>query len=67
MMGKSLREAREDAGLTQQKMADELGISRQTYLEIEKNPTKATVLQARRICEVLSRSYEYIFFDRSAS
>ena len=63
----SLRQAREDAGLTQQQMATELGVSRPTYAKIEEDPASASVLQARRICEILSRSYEYIFFDRSAS
>lgn len=63
-MGKqqTLREARENAGFTQQFMADELGCSRPTYVKIEENPETASVLQARRICEILSRSYEGIFF-----
>lgn len=63
----TLKEAREDAGFTQQEMADELGISRPTYAGIEGNPERATVLQAKRICEILSRPYERIFFDRSDS
>lgn len=63
----TLREAREDAGFTQQEMADELGISRITYAGIESNPDKATVLQARRICQILSRPYERIFFSRNDS
>lgn len=63
----TLREAREDAGYTQQYMADELGISRPTYMKIEEDPSNASVLQARRICEILSRSYECIFFGRDAS
>ena len=63
----SLRAAREDAGFTQQYMADELGISRPTYVKIEEDPTQASVLQAKRICEILSRSYEHIFFGHSVS
>lgn len=61
----SLFEARKAAGITMQEMADELGISRQTYKKIEENPAIATVLQARHICAVLSRSYESIFFGRN--
>ena len=64
---KTLREAREEAGFTQQYMADELGVSRPTYIRIEENPANASVLQARHICEILSRSYEAIFFGRNAS
>lgn len=63
----SLREAREDAGFTQDQVAAELGVSRPTYAAIEADPTRATVLQAQRICEILSRSYEHIFFNRNAS
>lgn len=66
-MADSLRKAREDAGFSQQEMADELGVSRPTYANIEANPERATVLQARRICQLLSRSYEKIFFGRNAS
>lgn len=61
-METTLKEARESAGFTQQQMADELGISRPTYSQIEANPGKATVMQAKRICTLLSRNYERIFF-----
>lgn len=63
----TLKDAREELGLTQQEMANELGVSRPTYAAIEANPDKATVLQAKRICEILSRPYERIFFARNAS
>lgn len=64
---RSLREAREEAGFTQAYMASELGVSRPTYANIEDNPDRASVLQARRICEILSRGYESIFFVRTDS
>ena len=48
-------------------MVDELGVSRPTYIKIEENPSKASVLQAKRICEILGKSYEQIFFGKSAS
>lgn len=63
----TLLQARESAGITQQEMADSLGVTRQTYAKIEASPDKATVLQARRICQLLSRSYERIFFADSDS
>ncbi len=63
----TLRHAREEAGYTQQDIADELGVTRQTYSSIEANPDKATVLQARTICRLLSRNYERIFFARNDS
>ena len=62
MKTETLREARESAGYSQQDMADKLGVSRQTYASIELSPEKATVLQARTICKILSKNYERIFF-----
>lgn len=66
-MRETLREARERAGYTQQEMADALGVSRPTYAAIEANPSRATVLQARNICQLLAKNYEYIFFASEAS
>ena len=63
----ALREAREELGYSQAKMASELGISRQGYAAIEANPDRATVSQARAICTILSRKYEQIFFGRGAN
>lgn len=54
----TLQEAREKVGSTQEHMAHELGVSRPTYCKIEKEPANAGVLQTRRICKILSRSYE---------
>ena len=65
--GKTLREVREESGFTQEYMANELGVSLPTYRKIEEKPETASVLQARRICEILSRNYESIFFGRYAS
>lgn len=66
-MVQTLREAREEAGYTQKYMADKLGVSRQTYANIEDDPGRATVVQARSICRLLSKNYERIFFGLDAS
>ena len=63
----TLKEARQEIGITQQEMADELGVSRPTYKAIEADPSRATIAQAKQICSVLSRSYETIFFGRKDS
>lgn len=63
----TLKDARKEAGYSQEYMANELGISRQTYANIEKDPSSATVLQARSICRILSKNYERIFFGLGAS
>lgn len=66
-MQQTLREARKQAGISMAEMAHELGVSRPTYSKIEKDPTVATVLQAKRICQLLSKNYEYIFFGKDDS
>lgn len=64
---KTLREIREDAGLSQQHMADRLGVSRQTYANYELHPDRVTIKQAREICAALGSEYERIFFGKFAS
>ncbi len=66
-MAQTLREAREEAGYTQEYMAKKLGVSRPTYAKIEGDPRRATIVQARSICKLLSKNYERIFFGLDAS
>lgn len=56
MPNETLEEARKRAGYTQQYMADKLGCSRPTYAAIEADPARATVLQAKTICSLLSKN-----------
>ena len=44
--------ARIAAGLKQVEMAEKMGISRDTYRKIEKDPEEATVAQAKQIAEI---------------
>lgn len=67
MSDKTIREVRVEAGITQQQMADKLGISRQQYANYEAHPERVTIEQARRICAVLGAEYERIFFGKFAS
>lgn len=66
MIEQTLESARKETGYTMEYMAKQLGVSRQTYSNIEKDPTSASVLQAKRICEILSKNYERIFFGINA-
>ena len=61
---KTLVECRKDAGLTQDYMARELGITRSRYAQIERDPSNITIKQARKICSVLGRAYETIIFSK---
>ena len=65
--GETLEEARRRAGFTQKQMAEQLGCSRPTYAAIEQTPGRATVLQAKAICQLLAKNYEQIFFGIDAS
>jgi DNA-binding XRE family transcriptional regulator len=67
MSDMTIRQVREQAGLTQQNMADKLGISRQAYAAYESHPERVTIEQARRICSILGAEYERIFFGKFAS
>ena len=67
MSEKTIRQVREEAGLTQQDMANKLGVSRQAYALYEQHPERVTIEQARRICSILGAEYERIFFGKFAS
>ena len=58
----NLAEARKQARYSQQAVADQLGISRQTYIRMEKNPDDITISDARALAELYGVSVEDIFF-----
>lgn len=64
---KTIREVREEMGLSQQYMASKLGVSRQAYSNMEKHPEQMKVSQARMICAIFGSEYERIFFAKFAS
>ena len=57
----TLRQARTHAGLTQEDVANSLGIDRGTYLRMEKDPQRATVRQINVISELTGIPVEAIF------
>lgn len=57
----TLKELRVSRGLKQEDMATALGISRPRYCQIEKDPDRARIEQARMICEILDCSMDDIF------
>ena len=58
----TLKQARVINEITQQKMADLLGIHLDTYRKIEKNPDLATIEQARKIAEATGVPVAQLFF-----
>lgn len=61
---KTVREMRVARGKTQAEMADDLGVSRPTYIKFENDPGAMSVGTAQRVCALLDCSMEDIFFCR---
>lgn len=64
-MGKNtaMKDARAKAGLSQQELADKLGISRQTINAIEKGDYNPTIRLCIGICRVLNRTLNDLFWE----
>lgn len=64
-MGKNLamKQARAEKGLSQQELADKLGVSRQTINAIEKGDYNPTIKLCIGICRVLERTLNDLFWD----
>ncbi len=62
MTYETIEEARRSLGITQDDMADELSITRQTYAKMEQNPENITIRDARTICSILGKRFGEIFF-----
>lgn len=58
----TVKQARSIAGKTQAGMARLLGIDRSTYIRIEKDPSRATVSQAKKISQETGIPVGQIFF-----
>lgn len=57
----TLKELREDRGVTQKAVANHLGVSRQTYNRYENNQERMTIQQAKAACDFLHVDIADIF------
>lgn len=66
-MGKNyaMKQARAEAGLSQQELADRLGVSRQTINAIEKGDYNPTIKLCIGICRVLGRTLNDLFWEET--
>ena len=66
-MGKNfaMKQARTEAGLSQQELADKLGVSRQTINAIEKGDYNPTIKLCIGICRVLERTLDDLFWEET--
>ena len=64
-MGKNLamKDARNKAGLSQQELADKLGVSRQTINAIEKGDYNPTIKLCVGICRILGLTLNDLFWN----
>lgn len=63
MQRKTIVEARNELGITQTEMADQLNMTRQTYAKLEQHPENLSIRDARTICEILGKRFSEIFFS----
>ena len=67
-MGKNfaMKDARGQAGLSQQELADRLGVSRQTINAIEKGDYNPTIRLCVGICRVLGLTLNDLFWEEES-
>lgn len=63
----TLKQARLVREMTQEQVAEILGVHVQTYRRIEQEPDEATIGQAKRISKELGLNYNEIFFGSDSS
>ena len=68
-MGKNfaMKDARTRAGLSQQELADRLGVSRQTINAIEKGDYNPTIRLCVGICRVLGLTLNDLFWEEEGA
>ena len=66
-MAVSPRQARILCDLTQQDVADGLGVHRQTYMNWERNPDEMPVGKAKEFSKLVKRGVDEIFFDKEST
>lgn len=58
----TVKQARQYAGFTQEQMAEKLGMTRSSYMYLEKHSDRATVVQAKAISEITGIAFDNLFF-----
>ena len=63
----TMKQARVGANMTQQQVADELGVHVQTYMRMENNPEDVTIKQGKTFSEIVGVRFEDIFFINNSN
>lgn len=61
-MKNRVRELREERGMSQEKLAQLLGVSRQSIISIENGRYNPSLILAYQISKCFNKSIEYVFF-----
>lgn len=64
-ISRRLKNLREEKNLTQEELADQLGISRQSIISVEKGKCLPSLLLALRIAEIFNKTLEDLFLQKS--
>lgn len=59
----TMKQARVGADMTQQEVADKLGVHVQTYQRMESHPGDITIKQGKTFAEIVGLKFDDIFFD----
>lgn len=58
----TMKQARIGADMTQQQVADRLGVHVQTYQRMENNPEDISIKQGKNFADIVGVNFEDIFF-----
>ena len=63
----TMKQARVGAEMTQQQVADLLGVHVQTYQRMEQHPQDVTIKQGKKFSDIVGYNFEDIFFDTDSN
>ncbi|MDY2991747.1 MAG: helix-turn-helix transcriptional regulator [Hornefia butyriciproducens] len=66
-MTMTMKAARANANMTQQEVADKMGVHVQTYQKLERNPENATIKEAKLFATIVGLSFTDIFFGPNSN
>jgi len=64
-IGSRIRKIREEKGIKQEYMANEIGITQSSYGRLEKNDNRLTVAKLLKISEILNVSISVLFGEKA--
>lgn len=67
MLQVTMKQARVGANLTQQEVADRMGVHVQTYQRMESHPGDITIKQGREFARIVGLTFDDIFFDSNSN